>query len=124
MQRIHQEDMCQALGLMPGRKYQQDGGPSIADVVSLIRRVSSNPNTDVDRFLDANAFNWLIGGTDAHAKNYSLLIDAGEEVRLSPLKDRRATQHHRGAAAKLGEVRSEHKPRGNDRASWNMGFEL
>lgn len=109
---------------MPGRKYQQDGGPSIADIVSLIRRVSSNPNTDVDRFLDANAFNWLIGGTDAHAKNYSLLIGAGEEVRLSPLKDRRATQHHRGAAAKLGKVRSEHKPRGNDRASWNMGFEL
>jgi serine/threonine-protein kinase HipA len=49
--------------------------------------VSSNPNTDVDRFLDANAFNWLIGGTDAHAKNYSLLIGAGDEVRLSPLYD-------------------------------------
>jgi serine/threonine-protein kinase HipA len=72
---------------MPGRKYQQDGGPGIADIVSLIRRVSSNPNTDVERFLDANAFNWLIGGTDAHAKNYSLLIGAGDEVRLSPLYD-------------------------------------
>jgi serine/threonine-protein kinase HipA len=87
VQRIHQEDICQALGLMPGRKYEQDGGPSIADIVSLIRRVSSNPNTDVERFLDANAFNWLIGGTDAHAKNYSLLIGAGDEVRLSPLYD-------------------------------------
>ena len=87
VQRVHQEDMCQALGLMPGRKYQQDGGPSIADIVSLIRRVSSNPNTDVDRFLDANAFNWLIGGTDAHAKNYSLLISESNEVRLSPLYD-------------------------------------
>jgi|HubBroStandDraft_1064217.scaffolds.fasta_scaffold40603_2 serine/threonine-protein kinase HipA len=87
VQRIHQEDICQALGLMPGRKYEQDGGPGIADIVSLIRRVSSNPNTDVERFLDANAFNWLIGGTDAHAKNYSLLIGAGDEVRLSPLYD-------------------------------------
>ncbi len=87
VQRVHQEDMCQALGLMPGRKYQQDGGPSIADIVTLIRRVSSNPGTDVDRFLDANAFNWLIGGTDAHAKNYSLLISAGDEIRLSPLYD-------------------------------------
>lgn len=86
-QRVHQEDMCQALRLMPGRKYQQDGGPSIADIVSLVRRVSSDPNTDVERFLDANAFNWLIGGTDAHAKNYSLLIGAGDEVRLSPLYD-------------------------------------
>jgi serine/threonine-protein kinase HipA len=87
VQRVHQEDMCQALGLMPGRKYQQDGGPSIADIVTLIRRVSSIPDTDVNRFLDANAFNWLIGGTDAHAKNYSLLISAGDEIRLSPLYD-------------------------------------
>jgi serine/threonine-protein kinase HipA len=41
----------------------------------------------VYRFIDANAFNWLIGGTDAHAKNYSLLIGAGDEIRLSPLYD-------------------------------------
>ena len=124
VRRVHQEDMCQALGLMPGAKYQQDGGPGVPDIVALIRRAGSDPDADVYRFIDANAFNWLIGGTDAHAKNYSLLIGAGDEIRLSPLKDRRATQHHRNAAAKLGEVRSEHKPRGNDRARWNMGFEL
>jgi serine/threonine-protein kinase HipA len=86
VQRIHQEDMCQALGLMPGRKYQEDGGPGIAQIVRLIRRVSSNPDADVDRFLQANMFNWLIGGTDAHAKNYSLL-SAGDEIRLAPLYD-------------------------------------
>jgi serine/threonine-protein kinase HipA len=85
--RVHQEDMCQALGLMPGAKYQQDGGPGISDIVALIRRVGSDPDTDVYRFIDANAFNWLIGGTDAHAKNYSLLIGAGDEIRLSPLYD-------------------------------------
>jgi serine/threonine-protein kinase HipA len=87
VQRIHQEDLCQALGLMPGKKYQEDGGPGIAQVVTLLRRVSSNPVVDVDRFLRANMFNWLIGGTDAHAKNYSLLIGAGDEVRLAPLYD-------------------------------------
>jgi len=87
VQRIHQEDLCQALGLMPGNKYQEDGGPSIAQIVTLIRRVSSDPNVDVDRFLQANMFNWLIGGTDAHAKNYSLLIGAGDEIRLAPLYD-------------------------------------
>jgi serine/threonine-protein kinase HipA len=85
--RVHQEDMCQALGLMPGAKYQQDGGPGISDIVALIRRVGSDPDTDVYRFIDANAFNWLIGGTDAQAKNYSLLIGAGDEIRLSPLYD-------------------------------------
>jgi serine/threonine-protein kinase HipA len=38
------------------------------------------------RFVDALIWNWLIGGTDAHAKNYSLLL-AGDQVRLAPLYD-------------------------------------
>jgi serine/threonine-protein kinase HipA len=49
--------------------------------------VSTEPDVDVERFLKANIFNWLIGGTDAHAKNYSLLIGSGDEVRLAPLYD-------------------------------------
>lgn len=85
--RIHQEDMCQALSLMPVKKYQEEGGPGIASIVTLIRRVSSDPEVDVDRFLQANMLNWLIGGTDAHAKNYSLLISAADEIRLAPLYD-------------------------------------
>jgi serine/threonine-protein kinase HipA len=85
--RIHQEDVCQALGLMPTRKYQEDGGPGISQITTLIRRVSADPEADVERFLKANIFNWLIGGTDAHAKNYSFLIDAGDDVRLAPLYD-------------------------------------
>ena len=85
--RIHQEDMCQALGLMPTKKYQEDGGPGISQITTLIRRVSASPEIDVARFLKANMFNWLIGGTDAHAKNYSFLIAAGDEVRLAPLYD-------------------------------------
>jgi serine/threonine-protein kinase HipA len=85
--RIHQEDVCQALGLMPTRKYQEDGGPGISQITTLIRRVSADPDADVERFLKANMFNWLIGGTDAHAKNYSFLIDAGDAIRLAPLYD-------------------------------------
>jgi serine/threonine-protein kinase HipA len=87
VRRVHQEDMCQASGLMPGRKYQEDGGPGISAIVTLIRRVSSDPDVDVDRFLQANMLNWLIGGTDAHAKNYSLLLGAEDQVRLAPLYD-------------------------------------
>jgi serine/threonine-protein kinase HipA len=85
--RIHQEDMCQALGLMPTGKYQEDGGPGISQITKLIRRVSASPEVDVERFIKANMFNWLIGGTDAHAKNYSFLIGAGDEIRLAPLYD-------------------------------------
>ena len=85
--RIHQEDVCQALALMPTRKYQEDGGPGISQITTLIRRVSADPEADVERFLKANIFNWLIGGTDGHAKNYSFLIDAGDAIRLAPLYD-------------------------------------
>jgi serine/threonine-protein kinase HipA len=86
-QRIHQEDMCQALSLLPGLEYQDDGGPNIAQIVALIRRMSVSPDQDIERFISANIFNWFIGGTDAHAKNYSLLISFDEDVRLAPLYD-------------------------------------
>ena len=85
--RVHQEDICQALGVMPTRKYQSEGGPGVADIVELLRTYSSARDEDVTAFIDAVAFNWLIAGTDAHAKNYSLLISGGPRVRLAPLYD-------------------------------------
>jgi serine/threonine-protein kinase HipA len=86
--RIHQEDLCQALGVPPSRKYQNEGGPGPADVARLIRRVMPPRNADaaVLRFADALIWNWVVGGTDGHAKNYSLLV-AGDQVRLAPLYD-------------------------------------
>jgi serine/threonine-protein kinase HipA len=85
--RIHQEDMCQALGLHPTRKYESDGGPGVERIVNLLREQSSSPEEDVQSFLDAIAFNWLTAGTDAHAKNYSLLLGQNGVVRLAPLYD-------------------------------------
>jgi serine/threonine-protein kinase HipA len=85
--RVHQEDLCQAQSLLPSSKYQEQGGPGIKRIVALLRAVSSSPDEDVDRFVDANIYNWFIGGTDAHAKNYSLLIASGNEIRLAPLYD-------------------------------------
>jgi serine/threonine-protein kinase HipA len=85
--RIHQEDICQALGVMPTRRYQNEGGPSPADIIELLRNYSTDRETDIDTFVDALAFNWLIAGTDAHAKNYSLLLANGPLVRLAPLYD-------------------------------------
>ncbi|MET4278489.1 MULTISPECIES: type II toxin-antitoxin system HipA family toxin [unclassified Bradyrhizobium] len=85
--RVHQEDICQALGILPTMKYQNDGGPSPADVIGLLRTYSTDRVADVDTFVDALGFNWLIAGTDAHAKNYSLLLAGGPHVRLAPLYD-------------------------------------
>jgi serine/threonine-protein kinase HipA len=85
--RIHQEDMCQAFGVPPARKYENEGGPSISRIADFLREYSGVPREDVDTFIDAVAYNWLVGGTDAHAKNYSILIGAGGRVRLAPLYD-------------------------------------
>ena len=86
--RVHQEDLCQALGLPPSRKYQNEGGPGPAQIARLLREAMPPAVADgaVWRFVDALIWNWLIGGTDAHAKNYSLLL-AGDQVRLAPLYD-------------------------------------
>jgi HipA-like protein len=84
--RLHQEDLCQALGLPPSSKYQNEGGPAPSTVAALLWEHSRRPLEDVGAFRDALAFNWLIGGPDAHAKNYSLL-HAGGGVRLAPLYD-------------------------------------
>lgn len=85
--RLHQEDLCQALGVHPRNKYQNEGGPSPERIVDLIRTHSSRPAEDVATFVDALAFNWLIAGTDGHAKNYSLLHGVGGRIRLAPLYD-------------------------------------
>lgn len=84
--RIHQEDMCQALGVAPHLKYQSDGGPTPHAVASLLREHSSKPDQDVCRLLDALIYNWLIVNTDAHAKNYGLLLDV-DDIRFAPLYD-------------------------------------
>ncbi|MEY2113771.1 MULTISPECIES: type II toxin-antitoxin system HipA family toxin [Rhodanobacter] len=85
--RVHQEDLCQALAVSPTRKYQSDGGPGPLAIIDVLRTHSSAPSGDVDTFIDALAFNWLIAGTDAHAKNHALLFGRGGRVRLAPLYD-------------------------------------
>ena len=85
--RIHQEDFCQALGLVPAVKYENEGGPKVADCAGLISRHSAAPARDIIAFLDALLFNFAIGNNDAHSKNYSLLLDGNGAVRLAPLYD-------------------------------------
>lgn len=86
--RVHQEDMCQALSVLPSGKYQSEGGPGPSDIVALLRRLmpTSVARDAIARFVDALIWNWLIAGTDAHAKNYSLLL-ASDQLRLAPLYD-------------------------------------
>ncbi|MEJ0051723.1 MAG: type II toxin-antitoxin system HipA family toxin [Methylovirgula sp.] len=84
--RVHQEDICQARGIMPTKKYQNEGGPGAGDIIDLLRTYSTDRQADLKTFVGALGFNWLIAGTDAHAKNFSLLL-GGSHVRLAPLYD-------------------------------------
>lgn len=87
IRRVHQEDICQALGLPPTQKYQSDGGPGVRTIAELLTNTSTAPNEDVRTFVNAVAFNWFIAGTDAHSKNYALLLGAESRIRLAPLYD-------------------------------------
>jgi serine/threonine-protein kinase HipA len=84
--RVPAEDLCQALRVHPENKYQNRGGPAPEAIFKLLLSESSRPQDDCGRFFDALVFNALIGGTDAHAKNYTLL-QSGGRVRLAPLYD-------------------------------------
>ena len=91
VERLHQEDFCQALGIVSEHKYQKEGGPSLKQCFGLIRNVSSAPVLDLRHLLDAVIFNWLVGNNDAHGKNFSLLYTGigtkRIEARLAPLYD-------------------------------------
>ncbi|MFZ3035554.1 MAG: type II toxin-antitoxin system HipA family toxin [Parvibaculum sp.] len=83
--RIHQEDMCQALGYPPDKKYEKEGGPGIVKIMDVISG-SNSPDFDRNRFMKSIILNFIIKGTDAHAKNYSI-IHLNSQYRLSPLYD-------------------------------------
>jgi serine/threonine-protein kinase HipA len=117
LERLHQEDFCQALGIVSEMKYQKEGGPSLKQCFALLREVSSTPVIDLSRLLDEVIFNYLIGNNDAHGKNYSLLyrgIGTGDmQVSLSPLYDSLSTVYYpeisRTMAMKLGGQYSSEK---------------
>ena len=91
LERLHQEDFCQAQNIAPEMKYQKEGGPSLKQCFRLIRDASSAPVIDLARLLDAVIFNYLVGNNDAHGKNFSLLYHgsgtAHLALRLAPLYD-------------------------------------
>jgi len=116
LKREHQEDFCQALGIVPEHKYQSEGGPSLKQCFELVRATSATPVIDLQALLDAVIFNWLIGNHDAHGKNFSLLyrgeIASGLQTRLAPLYDLVSTVYYPELSSKMamklgGEYSSE-----------------
>ena len=100
IQRLHQEDFCQALGIMSTTKYQNDGGPGIIDIFNTILKVCTVPALESQKFLKYVLFNYVMGNCDSHGKNYSLLYK-NNRVELSPLYDVVSTIIYSGLTDKL-----------------------
>ncbi len=86
--RLHQEDFAQALGIPATAKYETDDHHYMRQMFDLLRNYSADPIRDQLALWDIIVFNFLIGNTDAHVKNFSLLYDpALKSVRLAPAYD-------------------------------------
>jgi serine/threonine-protein kinase HipA len=84
--RLPQEDMCQALGVPPTRKYENEGGPGIVEILRVLAG-SNLPASDQAAFLMAQVLFWLMGATDGHAKNFSIRLFPGGGYALTPFYD-------------------------------------
>lgn len=84
--RLPQEDFCQALSCPPARKYQNQGGPGIVDILNCLKGADT-PEEDQKIFLKAQILFWLIGATDGHAKNFSIFLGRGGAFHLAPIYD-------------------------------------
>lgn len=114
LERIHQEDFCQALGFAPDQKYEKEGGPGLEQCFTLVREKSVLPTQDISRLLDWVIFNYLIGNADAHAKNISLLLTQ-QGPHLAPFYDLMCTAIYDGITDKLAM-----KIGGEDRPDWTI----
>lgn len=98
--RIHQEDFCQALGILPDVKYEREGGPSLSQCIDILKRYSKQPAADILKLQDRVIFNYLIGNSDAHGKNFSLIY-RGSKPQLAPAYDVLSTAIYPDLAFKM-----------------------
>lgn len=84
--RLPQEDLCQATGTSPLRKYQTDGGPGIAAIMEILLG-SEQAEQDRINFFKTQILFWLLAATDGHAKNFSLTLRPGGRYRATPIYD-------------------------------------
>jgi serine/threonine-protein kinase HipA len=88
IERMHQETACQALAVPVAsvtRKYQDAGGPSLADIAQLLLRWG-DPSC-LEQLLKQCAIHALVGNADAHAMNFSFVLSPTGEVSIAPMYD-------------------------------------
>lgn len=122
IRRLHQEDFCQSLNIPPEFKYESEGGPSLAACCNLLRTNSIRSGKDVLSLVNWVIFNYLIGNSDAHGKNISLLM-LPEGPMLAPFYDLLSTRvyAHYGLAEGLAmRIGGELEPRAIQKKHWEL----
>jgi serine/threonine-protein kinase HipA len=84
--RLPREDFCQVLSCPPSRKYQNQGGPGMIDILNVLKGGDAAAE-DQKAFLKSQILFWLLGATDGHAKNFSVFLGPGGRFQLTPVYD-------------------------------------
>jgi serine/threonine-protein kinase HipA len=111
IRRLHQIDLCQAMGLPPGKKYESEGGPSLKACFDAVAKHSAQPGPDKNRLIEWVVFNVLAGNMDSHAKNVSLLAADNGKTRLAPFYDMLCTTVYPNLSHKFAlKIGGENRP--------------
>lgn len=86
VERIHQEDFCQAMNVASAYKYQSEGGVSFKQCFELLKK-TTRPAVSIKKFINLMIFNYLIENNDAHGKNFSLLHHKNGDIEFAPAYD-------------------------------------
>lgn len=84
--RLHQETLCQAVGVAPTERFQRFGGPTYAQLAELLLSHGLDPDAEQRALLAQMTATVAVGNTDAHGCNYGLLLQNGS-ARLTPAYD-------------------------------------
>lgn len=97
VQRLHQEDFCQVLGLLPERKYEKGGERFAKKVRDALYERSSSPVRDLEVFARLLVVNAVLGNCDGHLKNLTVLRGADwASFSLAPVYDIASTVVYEG----------------------------
>ena len=96
--RLHQEDFCQALGIVPEHKYEEGGQMNyLAKAAQLIRNFSTDILGDLTNLWDRVVFAYLTGDCDVHLKNIAIIRNADwTQIHLAPAYDLISTAQYSG----------------------------
>ena len=119
VRRLHQIDLCQALGVSPSKKYESEGGLGLQHLFELVRSTFiDRPIVATNAILQWVAFNYLVGNLDAHAKNIAFLM-RGQKAAVAPFYDMLCVEAYLPRATMSMAIAGENKPGWIEGVHWD-----